>query len=287
MKLGFSANAYKRFDLLTTMDTLQEIGFDGIEILCDIPHAYPPDLTPARRQEIKARAENNGLKICNLNAFMLYALGDCWRPSYIEKEASERRKRINHTLSCIDLAAEWGVPHLSIEPGGPLDGAKEDWALDVFEEAIHELAEHAEKKGVTVMIEPEPELLIETSGQFLKFMERISSSRIGLNFDIGHFYCAGEDPVQLVSQLAAYTKHYHLEDISNSRIHHHLVPGEGAIDFRAVLNEIAKTNYDGFITIELYPYEEDPVPATKKAFEYISPILQELARTKTAINGSR
>lgn len=282
MKLGFSANAFKRFDLITTIRKLREIGYDGIEILCDIPQAYPPDLSPARRQEIKAETEKLGMTICNLNAFMLYALGDCWRPSYIEKDESERRKRINHTLSCIDLAAEWGVPHLSIQPGGPLDGAKEDWALDVFEEAILELGEHAARRNVTVMIEPEPELLIETSGQFLKFMERISSPHIALNFDIGHLYCAGEDPVQLVRQLAPFTRHYHLEDISDSRIHHHLVPGEGAIDIRAVLTEIAKTDYDGFITIELYPYEEDPVPAAKKAFDYVSPIIQELTGAKAA-----
>lgn len=280
MKLAFSTNAYKRYDLFTAIDSIAELGYEGVEIMCDIPHAYPPNVDKSQREAIKERFREKNLKISNLNAFMLYALGDTWHPSFIEREKKERQKRIDHTLNCIDLAADLGASFLSIEPGGPLDDMDRNWALEVYREAVEEIGEHAEKKGVTALIEPEPDLLIEKSDQFLSFMEKIKSPGIGLNFDIGHFYCVGEDPAELVNTLAPYTRHYHLEDIASTRIHHHLIPGEGAIDFQSTLTAISDTGYTGFITIELYPYEESPVPAAKRAREYILPILNDVMKKK-------
>ena len=48
--------------------------------------------------------------------------------------------------------------------------------------------------------------------------------------------------------------HYHFEDIAATRVHQHLVPGRGAIDFAATLRAIRATGYDGWLTVELYPY---------------------------------
>ena len=127
-----------------------------------------------------------------------------------------------------------------------------------------------------LLIEPEPELLIERFGEFLRFMERIDSPWVGLNFDIGHAYCVSEDPQNWVADMAKYTRHYHFEDIAATRVHRHLIPGHGAIDFEATLAAIAKTNYDGFITIELYPYIENPDSAAREAYEYITAIMRKL-----------
>ena len=62
-----------------------------------------------------------------------------------------------------------------------------------------------------------------------------------------------------------------------SRVHAHLIPGRGAIDFPAVLREIAASGYEGWITVELYPYVENPdeAAAEAKAFlEAAAPVLR-------------
>jgi sugar phosphate isomerase/epimerase len=79
-----------------------------------------------------------------------------------------------------------------------------------------------------------------------------------------------------VSHLAPFIRHFHLEDIAASRVHHHLVPGEGAIDFTATLRAIRAIGYDGWITIELYPYVDNPDDAARLARDRVTRILQEL-----------
>ena len=91
----------------------------------------------------------------------------------------------------------------------------------------------------------------------------------GLNFDIGHFFCVGEDPSALVLQLKDCSFHFHLEDIAPSRRHHHLMLGEGAIDIQGVLETIESTGFSGFVTVELYTYSENAEEAARRAFEYL------------------
>ncbi|CQR73783.1 3-dehydroshikimate dehydratase [Sporomusa ovata DSM 2662] len=270
MKYSFSTNAFRKYDIQAAIKAIAALGYSGVEIMCDIPHAYPPLTSAKTRKEIARVVKELGISIANLNAFMLYAIGDTWHPSFIEKEEHKRRQRIEHTINCLYLAKDLEAKSISIEPGGPVIGVDREWAMGAFLEAISELTPIAEKLKVDVLIEPEPDLLIETSGQFLKLMEKVDSPAVKLNFDIGHFYCAFEDPARLVHQLAPYTGHYHLEDIAPSRVHRHLIPGEGAIDLKAVLAAIEYSGYDGFITAELYPYEDRPIEAASQALQYLT-----------------
>ena len=41
MKLAFSTNAFKNYALDEAISIISKLGYDGVEILCDIPHAYP------------------------------------------------------------------------------------------------------------------------------------------------------------------------------------------------------------------------------------------------------
>ena len=69
--------------------------------------------------------------------------------------------------------------------------------------------------------------------------------------------------------MAPHTKHYHLEDIPASREHRHMIPGRGAIDFPAVLREIAGSGYADWVTVELYPYIDNPDQAGREAKQFI------------------
>ncbi len=63
--------------------------------------------------------------------------------------------------------------------------------------------------------------------------------------------------------------HFHLEDIAATRKHHHLQLGAGAIDLPNVLNTIEEIGYTGFVTVELYTYEDSAPEAAAAAFKYL------------------
>ncbi len=272
MKFAFSSNAFTNFTLLDSIKEISEVGFTGIEIMCDTPHAFPPSLTTEKIDTIKNTLERNNLQISNLNAFTLFALGDTYHPSWIETSEKKREERIKHTIDCIDLAHLLGAKNISIEPGGPLlpppEHMSREKALQLFKEGIEKVLPHAEKKQIKILVEPEPGLLIENSTQFLEFMKNFNSKYFRLNFDIGHFYCVNEDPRDLVLKLRDYIEHFHMADIKN-RVHYHLIPGLGEIDFKNVFKTIKEISYDGYITIELYPYKDKPIEAAQASFDYV------------------
>ncbi|MBL8798543.1 MAG: sugar phosphate isomerase/epimerase [Planctomycetia bacterium] len=282
MQLAFSTNAYLKYSFREAVTRLANIGYAGVEIMADVPHAWPACLLEEQKQAIRDSLAANKLRISNVNAFMMNAINDrrqkYWHPSWIEPDPDYRAIRVDHTIRALSLAKELGAPNITTEPGGPVPKG-ESWGayLKLFVEELKPVIEHAEKVGVPLLIEPEPELLIETAAQFEEFMEHIKSPLVGLNFDIGHFYCVGDDPAPTVKRLAKWTKHYHLEDIAATRVHHHLVPGEGAIDFPSTLTAIRETGYHGWITVELYPYVDDPDPAARTALERVRKLMDPAA----------
>ncbi|NSW85918.1 MAG: sugar phosphate isomerase/epimerase [Syntrophobacteraceae bacterium] len=270
MKLAFSSNAFTGCGLDRTIDVLASIGYDGIEIMADVPHAFPLHLSEDDIEGIRKTLAAKHLEISNINAFMHHADGDTYHPSWIEKDPLLRAKRVDYTLRCIDLAAKLGARNLSTEPGGPLDGMSAGEGMRLFRDGLDAVAGRAREMGIRILIEPEPGLLIENSAQFLSLFETLDSTVFGLNFDIGHFFCVGEDPARLVRELKDVTGHFHLEDIADSRVHHHLMPGRGAIDLAGVLSEIDAAGYTGFVTVELYTYADRPEEAAKEAFDYLT-----------------
>ncbi|MHC1726555.1 MAG: sugar phosphate isomerase/epimerase family protein [Syntrophobacteraceae bacterium] len=269
MRFAFSSNAFLRSSLSDTISTLARIGYEGIEIMADVPHAYPLHFTDREIRETRRLLDKKGMEISNINAFMHHADGDTYHPSWIENDPSERTRRIEYTLRCIDLAEKLGAPHISTEPGGPLEDVSRAEGFSFFRAGLRAVEGRAREKKIKVLIEPEPGLLIENSSEFLEVYKDLDPSVFGLNFDIGHFFCVGEDPSALVAQLISCTSHFHLEDIAPTRKHHHLMLGVGAIDIPRVLQTIDETGFTGFVTVELYTYEAKAEEAAVNALEYL------------------
>jgi sugar phosphate isomerase/epimerase len=281
MRLAFSSNAYLRFPFAEAARRIAASGYAGIEIMADVPHAWPAYLLAEQKRNIREAVERNGLTISNINAFMMHAVDDprqkYWHPSWIEPDPHYRRIRIEHTKKACTLAKELGAPCITTEPGGPvLPGESWSAALRIFVEELKSVADHAEREGILLLVEPEPGLLIESADQFEEFMGHIDCPAVALNFDIGHFYCVGDDPTATIPRLAKHIRHVHLEDIAANRVHRHLIPGEGAIDLAAAIKALHNIGYAAWITVELYPYVDDPDRAARVSKERLTKMFQEV-----------
>ncbi|MGM0453324.1 MAG: sugar phosphate isomerase/epimerase family protein [Thermodesulfobacteriota bacterium] len=275
MIFGYSTNAFVQYTLTESIEKIAGLGFAGVEIMCDRPHLYPPDFGKADLKQVKAALDAHGLSVTNLNSFTLFAVGDTYLPSWIEAEPARRNIRIEHTRQCLEIASFLGCKNISIPPGGPLNGASRAGAMKLFHRGIEAVAPLAEELDVGLLVEPEPDLMIERTPEFRDFIKDVASPAVGINFDIGHFFCAGENPAAALEELFEWVGHMHIEDIGKSRIHQHIVPGDGAIAFEEVFSAMKRLGYTGDISLELYPYVNGPEIAGQKSLEYLKPLFAD------------
>jgi sugar phosphate isomerase/epimerase len=271
MKLAFSTNAFKRYSLEDSIREIGAIGYEGVEILCDVPHLFPPLFPKQRLSRLNNFLEKQHLKVSNLNAFTLYAINDVYHPSWIEMDKHSTDIRIMHTIDCLKAARLLGAKNISTEGGGPqtANASERRDLVKLFTKNIEQVVKIAEAEKVKILVEPEPGLIIENSSQITEFLKSFDSKSIGVNCDLGHFFCVGEDPAEVVYQLADYIGHFHLADISSDRVHNHLLPGTGSINFKDIFDATRSVGYQGFITVELYTYEDNPIEAAHRAYEYL------------------
>ncbi len=271
MKLAFSTNAYKKTTLEAAIESIADIGYTGVEIMADVPHAYPPQMSAKTVEEVRHLLARRKLSVSNVNAFTLFALGDTYHPTWIEDDAKLVSKRIEHTQAVIRMTAALGGSTISLQPGGPLGSIPRDVALDRYEAGLRQCLPLAQQLGITLMVEPEPGLLIQHSWECIEFLERINHPRLKMNCDLGHFYCVEEDPAQVLRNCASWIAHVHIEDIKENRVHQHHIPGEGAMDWQAIFETIRTIAYQGWLTVELYPYESTAQEAARKAWDFLRP----------------
>lgn len=275
MVFSYSSNAFVNYSLSEAVAMIAQTGFKGVEIMCDQPHLYPPETTAQDLETLKQLLKKHQLTITNLNCFTLFAVGNTWLPSWIEPDPARRQERIDHTLNCLDMASQLGVPCISVPPGGPPVEIGETASLALFRKGLEKVLPKAESLGVSILIEPEPDLLIENSRQMNAFINDFQSEYLGINFDAGHFFCVGEVPEDALELLFEKTGHIHIEDIASTREHEHLIPGLGAMDYDAFFKKLRELDYKKDICLELYPYTDTPVEAGQKSIQHLKPVMEK------------
>ncbi|HYO09359.1 MAG TPA: sugar phosphate isomerase/epimerase family protein [Tepidisphaeraceae bacterium] len=275
MKLAFSTNAFTRFPLAEAIAAIREAGFAGVEILADVPHAYPDAIDATLVANVNQSLRATGLGVSNVNANCSFGY---WKdappeayfePSLIspnKKHRDDRAKLIGRT---IDFAREIGARSISITSGRCLGGMPPDAAARQFEREIKPILDHAERAGIDVGIESEPGLLIEWAAELREWIDTLGSKRLGANLDVGHSQVLGESIPQVVRLLGDRIWNLHVEDIPG-RKHYHMIPGEGTLDWPALRDALRDIGYDRFVTVELYTHTADPVSAARKSHAFLS-----------------
>ncbi|MGA2499400.1 MAG: sugar phosphate isomerase/epimerase family protein [Tepidisphaeraceae bacterium] len=275
--LAFSTNAFKKNTLEEAIDAIAAVGYRGLELMADVPHAYPQNMPPGRIAAVQTQLRKHGLTVSNINAFTLFACGDTYHPTWIEDDAAKCQTRIDHTLRSIELAAAFGAKTISLQPGGPLIGTTltREMAGQRFADGLRAVIPAAKAAGVILAIEPEPGLYIESAAEYREFKAQYFENEptIRMNCDIGHLFCVGDDPAQVIRSMPDQIAHIHIEDIGANRVHQHLCPGKGAIGFPAIFQAAADVGYTGRITVELYPYESTAAGVAQAAWDHLKPML--------------
>lgn len=283
MRLSFSTNAFTRFSVFEAVEKIAAAGYEGVELLADAPHLYADWITEADLGRLREVLERTGVRVANVNANTAagYYGRTFWEPvfepSLANPEKSEREWRIAYTKKCIDMAQALDAPNVSVTSGRMVPGVNPRESLGLLKESLAEVLEYAGERGVRVGVEYEPGLLVECAAELRELIDAVRSPVLGANLDMGHSNVLGEKPEEVIDLLSPAIFHTHIEDI-RERKHYHLIPGEGDIDFGAIFKALARSGYDGFLTVELYTCPDRPEEAAERAIRRLKPILQQFGR---------
>ena len=274
MNIGFSSNAFTNYSLTDSIKIISKIGYDGIEIVLDEPHAFLP-LQKNEITKIKESLLKNNLLVSNLNANTVLGWkndfnGEKFEPSLSNSNQKLRSWRIDYTKQAIDLAHILNSESICITSG--LDTVENtNQCFQLFQDSLMQIGEYAEKKNVLIGIEYEPYLLVDNSKKVWKLLSG-DLKNIGLNFDTCHAEVTKENLSKIISSFGKKIFHTHISDCKNN-VHFHLIPGLGDINFKEMYNSLNKIGYDKYLTAELYPYSDNPEEAASKAFIYLKNLM--------------
>jgi fructoselysine 3-epimerase len=278
MKLAFSTNAFTRFPLGEAIKAIADAGYAGVEILADVPHAYPEQIDTALTSAVAKAVEASGLQVSNVNCNCSFGY---WKdappepyfePSLISPTKQHRSDRARMITKTLDFARDIGARNISITSGRCLGSMTPEKAVKQFAEEIRPILDHADSVGVDLGIECEPGLLIEWVAELREWIERLNHPRFGSNLDIGHSQVMGESIISVVRELGSRRIwNLHIEDIPG-RKHYHMIPGEGTLDWISLRDVLWAIKYERFATVELYTHTADPHTAARKSFEYLSKV---------------
>lgn len=221
------------------------MGFDGVEIL----HMQMDGEDNASLQKIKQAALYEGIAL----------MGFSIHQGFVKEDAAERRRNIEHTLYCIDLAYRMGIPTMRVNTGrwgttknfdelmknrgieAPLPGVSEDTAFGWCIDAMAECAKRAADCGVTLGLENHWGLGLTPEG-VLRIVDAVNSPWVAVTTDTGNFL---EDPYDRLEKLAPKTC------LVQAKTYH----GGGKwytldLDYPRIGAIMRKHNYRGWISLE-------------------------------------
>ncbi len=157
----------------------------------------------------------------------------------------------------------------------PLLGESE---FSAYGERLTQLAEFCASQGVPLTFHHHMGTGVETERELDLTMENTGDA-VGLLVDTGHLVFAGGDLLAVIERYGHRINHVHAKDIRPDVLKEvdrskdsfldcvlrgvFTVPGDGLIDYQAVMQALANSNYEGWVIVEA---EQDPVKANP--YEY-------------------
>jgi protein FrlC len=250
------------------LDSMVDLEIENIELWAGSPHLYIEDLTLSQVVRIRKEIERRNLKL------ICYTPEQCIYPVNIAaKEPHIRQKSIQYFMKSLEAAAELGATMFQTVPGwGYHTETKADaWARS--RDSLEVLVSKAESLGILLTLEP-----LETYGSNLvnnlsdlkRMIEEIHSPSLKGIIDTCPMHAAGENFDNSFQKLGDDLRHIHFVDSGHSAW------GDGTFPLQQYLEQIARHDYQGYLTIEICnrDYFTDPVKGDRQSIERIKAILE-------------
>jgi sugar phosphate isomerase/epimerase len=231
------------------LDRIAAAAFDFVDLTLEPPGAWPVDSAAVARM-----VRDRGLGIVGHTAYFL---------PIASPYAELRRQAADLFERALDVFAEVGASHVNVHPD-PLTRPAEE-AVQRNAEAIGGLAERAEERGITLMLEN-----LGRSFRRVADLRPIFEAvpRLAFHLDVGHAHMARapDEPNRTAELLEAFGSrlaHVHVHD--NRGVDDlHLPLGVGSIDWPEIVRALKTAGYDGTVTLEVFGDERSYLDVSRR-----------------------
>ena len=166
---------------------------------------------------------------------------------------------VEYLKQAIRFAAECGAPVVNTD-----EGPKQPWTTEeedhvLMRYTLTEASKFSEPRGIAIGLECHQQYS-KTPDGLDRIYRLVKSPAIGINFDTGNSYLAGQDPYTWCARVATRLVHLHAKDISiaHSQAERGKVTGtpvgcacgDGVIDWARVVAVLREVGFSGVLSVE-------------------------------------
>jgi len=265
MRLAICNEIFQGWSQEAVIDYCAELGYEGLEIAPFTLSKTVGEISPQQRRMIRAAAGRAGLAICGLHWLLARTEG-----LYLNHpEAAVRERTSSYLCDLVDCCADLGGKIMVL--GSPqqrniLPGLTAQQAWDLAAQTLAGVVARAESQGVVICFEPLSPTetnFINTSGEAVRFARQFNSAAMKIILDVKAM-CSEAEPIpRIISQSWPHFAHFHANDKNLKG------PGFGEIDFGPIAGALREVGYGGWISVEVFKFEEGPEAIAKGSLDYL------------------
>ena len=251
LRYAYNTNGAASHRLDDAIRLIADSGYHGVALTLDHHHLDPfADGWRAEAERVAALLASLHLgSVVETGARYLLDPRDKHEPTLVTASAAGRARRVAFLQRAVDVAAILGSETVSFWAGVPKPGVDRTEAFDWLDRGLAEVCEHADRVGVSVSLEPEPGMLVETVAEYARLAERHPTLRLAL--DTGHCIVTEDiDPAHAVRAYASRIGTVAVEDMRRGD-HTHLPFGQGDMDIPSILAALRDIGFGGLVCVEL------------------------------------
>jgi sugar phosphate isomerase/epimerase len=278
IQLSYSTFGLTNLSFTAAIDAVARAGYAGIELSFHRAQFNPFNLSEADLDDVQRHLQAARIvPACVATASHFFTPSRPHEPSLLTLDVAGRKRRIDLIKRGIRVARRLGVSLVTFGSGFLREEHVRQPQVDPGEllvESIREcLREIRDDEDITLLIEPEPGMYIETLAQGLALIRAVGSPRFALHIDICHAYCSEADYIGALAQAAPFARYLH---ISDAREGHNLriVPDDavpGSLDLATASTLVHFADTADYLLLDrrhpLYFCDDQPNPARRRRID--------------------
>jgi sugar phosphate isomerase/epimerase len=217
IKLSYSTFGLTNLDFLRAIEEVDKVGYPGVELSFHRDQFNPFDITDDYLAALKKKLDSLEVTAaCVSTASHFFTPQRPHEPSLMSPDLAGRKRRIDLVQRGIHVARALGVPLVSFGSGFIRDEHVSNPSVNPREllvDSVHQcLKELRDDEDITLLIEPEPGMYIETLQQGLSLVDEVGSKRFQLHLDLNHNYCSETNYLEALGKAAPHARFLHVSD---------------------------------------------------------------------------